>query len=362
MRILHRYILRELLGSFAIGVMLLAIVFGMGNMRRYADKIAASGMNLWDVVRLFMLVIAVVAKYLVPVAFLVAILLTLGRMSRDGEVLAARACGLHLGMVTQPVLMLSLVMAAAMFVSADRAGPWAVLKAKSLVTDLVTEAGARLLRDGTWVDGAGGLQFYVDRTEPDGTLYGIEIVFADEERSPVHVRAESGRVRLSATGPVLALEGCEVLAFGERSVTTIEQAEVRLTSAAAALRETEKPLYRRDPDTLGFRELLELARHPEASESRRSKARNEAGERTALPFACVAFALVGTGLGARALGGGRPYALGVALPTIGVYYGLLLLGQTLSDVTSASPLITAWIPNVAVGGAGAVITHRAARS
>ncbi len=361
MRILHKYILQELLGSFLLGVVLLAVVFGMGNMRRYGDEIAASGVHFGDVARLFMLVLPVVAQYLVPVAFLVSILLTFGRMSRDGEVLAAKACGLHLGTLTRPVLTLSLALTVGLFVCADRLSPWAVLRAKSMIADIVARAGTHLLQPGRWVKGIGGLQFYVERIWPDGTLDGIKIDYADEERPPVHVRADSGLMCDTAAGPVLILNDCELLAFGERSTTAIERAEVRLSDAAAALREAEKPFYQRDSATLGFRDLLRMAKHPEASAKRRAKARNEAGERVALPFACIAFALVGTSLGARALGGGRPYALGVAIPTVGVYYGLLLLGQTLSDVTDVSPLVTAWIPNIVVGGAGAVMTHRAAQ-
>jgi len=360
-RILHRHILRELSGSLVIGVTLLAVVFSMGHIRRYGDEIAASGMNMRDMARLFMLVLPVVAQYLVPVALLVSILLTFGRMSRDGEVLAARACGLHVGVLTRPVLVLSVIMAAGLFLCADRLSPWSMIRMKSLVADMVTRAGAQLLQPGRWVNGIGGLQFYVGRRDPDGMLHDIKIEYADEERSPVHVQAGSGHVYSAEDGPVLVLEDCELMAFGEQSVTSIERAEVRLSGAVASLRETEKPIYRRDANTLTFGKLLELARHPKTSAKRRSKARNEAGERVSLPFACIAFALVGTSLGARALGGGRPYALGVALPTIGVYYSLLLFGQTLSDVTAASPLVTAWIPNIVVGGAGVLMTHRVAQ-
>ena len=294
-------------------------------------------------------------------ALLVSSLLTFGRMSRDGEVLAARACGLHVGAMTRPVLVLSVIMAAALFLCADRLSPWSLVQMKSLVADLVTRAGVQLLQPGRWVKGIGDLQFYVERIEDDGTLHNVKIEYSDEDRSPIHIRAGSGYVYSAEDGPVLVLETCELMAFGEQAVTTIERAEVRLSAAAAALREIEKPIYRRDASTLTFGKLLEMARHPETSSKRRSKARNEAGERIALPFACVAFALVGTSLGARALGGGRPFALGVALPTIGVYYGLLLFGQTLSDVTTVTPLVTAWIPNIVVGGAGVVMTRRAAQ-
>jgi len=357
MRILHRYILRELIGLFAIGIVLLAVVFGMGYIRRYADKIAAGGISFWYLARLFILVMPLVAQYLVPVAVLVAILLTFGRMSRDGEVLAVKSCGLSLGMLTRPVLVLSAVMAVGLYLCADRVGPWAMVQVKSSIADLVSRAGTQLLQQGRWVEGSGGLRFYVERIGPNGVLEGIKIDYADEDRPPVHVRADSGYTFQTAEGPVLVMENCELLAFGERSVTTVDRAEVRLSEAVASLRETNRPLHRRDPDTLYFGDLLKLARDPEASEKRRSKARNEAGERVALPFACIAFALVGTSLGARALGGGRPYALGVALPTVGVYYGLLLIAQTVSDLTALSPLITAWIPNIVVGGAGVVMTY-----
>lgn len=360
MRILHKYILREILGSFVLGVVLLAVVFGMGHLREYGDVMAASGLSVWDVIRMFMLVMPVVALYLVPVSFLVAILLTFGRMSRDGEVLAARACGLHLGTMTRPVLALSFVLTAVLFYCSDRGGPWAKSQVESLAEDLVMGASTDVLQPGEWVESANDLRFYVERVDDNGELHDVKIEYSSEDRPPVHVRAKSGRMEDVDGEKVVVLEGCEIVAFGQMANTNIERAEVRLTQALESLRESQKPISRRDDGTLRIGQLLAKARHPDTSAKRKRRAMEEAGERIALPFACVALALVGTSLGARALGGGRPYSLGVALPAVGAYYALMLVGQTVSDVSALSPLVTAWIPNVVVGGTGAAMTYRAA--
>jgi len=277
-------------------------------------------------------------------------------------VLAARACGLHLGALAWPVIYLGVVLTIALFFCADRVAPWALIKVETLIEDMVLNAGGRILQPGRWVEGTNGLLFYVERVDEDGELHTIKIDYSSKDREPVHVDAQSGRLVKIGQESVLVLDKCEIFSAGQMARTSIERAEVRLTRAFAAMREDQKPLRMRDRDTLHLNQLIKQARIPDISDKQRYKAWHEAGERITLPFACLAFALVGTSLGARALGGGRPYALGIALPTVGAYYAFMLLGQTISEVTQINPMITSWLPNVVVGGAGVIMTYRAAHA
>ena len=105
-------------------------------------------MDFTDILKLFLLVMPLVAQYLVPVALLVAILLTFGRMSRDGEVLAARACGLHLGVLARPVIVLSVCMTLIMYMCVEGFSPWAKLRVK----DMLVSAVAPLSEGADWFE------------------------------------------------------------------------------------------------------------------------------------------------------------------------------------------------------------------
>ncbi len=94
MGILHRYVLRELLKTFALTATGLTLIFGMGggllNLIRI-DQVSAA-----DVARLLLYFVPVVAAFMLPVAAMLSCALVYGRLAADNELDACKASGINI--------------------------------------------------------------------------------------------------------------------------------------------------------------------------------------------------------------------------------------------------------------------------
>ena len=75
--------------------------------------------------------------------------------------------------------------------------------------------------------------------------------------------------------------------------------------------------------------------------------------KTAVPFACFIFTLLGAPLGLKPQRQSSSVGIGFSLLVVVFYYILMAIGQWMGLIHVFSPLIAAWIPNIIIGGIGA---------
>ena len=111
-KILDRYILNELSGSFVFGIMAFTVIFIAGDLLfQAANLIIEKGVSLMVVARLFVYRLPEVILLTVPMSSLLATLLTFGRLSVNSEIVAIQAAGISFRRVLRPVLGISAVLA-----------------------------------------------------------------------------------------------------------------------------------------------------------------------------------------------------------------------------------------------------------
>src|SRR3990172_12276676 len=104
MRILDRYILKELAVPFLFGIAAFTSILVVGDaLLRLTKLVAEEGAAFWEAGLVFLYSLP---RYLVltfPMSTLLAVLLSLGRLSADSEMVAIRAGGYSLYRVLLPV-------------------------------------------------------------------------------------------------------------------------------------------------------------------------------------------------------------------------------------------------------------------
>jgi lipopolysaccharide export system permease protein len=105
-RILWRYVLSEvaLYSLIALGALTLLLV--VQNILRFIDELVVAGVSFEAVVQLSAIILPSYVAYAVPSALLFGVLLSFGRMSTDGEIIAMRASGVSVPRLLPPVLAL----------------------------------------------------------------------------------------------------------------------------------------------------------------------------------------------------------------------------------------------------------------
>lgn len=207
LRILDRYILREMAASvLAVAVVLLVVLAG-GTFARVLEQVANGSFPasvMFGVLGLKMLS-ALVA--LLPLALFLGVLVALARLHHDSEMHVLAASGMGRRGLARPVAWLAIPMAIVIGLVSLWAGPWAEYTSSALIKSANRSVIAAGLEAGrfTQLPGAGGVIFTVGMNRDGSRMDQVFIARQDPAKhgKPASIRlitAKSGTLELSSRG------------------------------------------------------------------------------------------------------------------------------------------------------------------
>ena len=109
MRILDRYVLREVFPSFLLGVLVFTFVILLNEILRFAQQLVSQAASLSDTLGILLNLLPSVLCLTIPMGFLLGVLVALGRLAADSEIIAMRASGVSLYRLLTPILIASTI-------------------------------------------------------------------------------------------------------------------------------------------------------------------------------------------------------------------------------------------------------------
>src|SRR5512135_620025 len=94
LKILDRYVLREMTGPFLVGLVVYSFLFLITLLFQLASLVIQEGLSAGTVGLMFLFSLPSLLAYTVPVAVLLGTILAFGRLSSDSEVIALKAGGI----------------------------------------------------------------------------------------------------------------------------------------------------------------------------------------------------------------------------------------------------------------------------
>src|SRR5690348_12036510 len=180
--ILDRYVAREVLAPFGLGVALLTFALVTGKLLKLVDMVVNHGVTLGEVFGLIAYIMPAFLELTFPMAVLLGVLLGFGRMSSDREMIAARACGISLYRVAVPVMAVAFVVYLLSTWFAFSLRPWANSNLEARVFDLTRTRTAAALNEKVFNRSFPGIVLYVDQVDPGGS--GLAGVMISDARTP----------------------------------------------------------------------------------------------------------------------------------------------------------------------------------
>ncbi|MEM7581990.1 MAG: LptF/LptG family permease, partial [Acidobacteriota bacterium] len=110
MRRLDRYMLAEIIGPLLLGFSVFTFILLIQALFKSARLVISSGVDAGMVGRLLLLSLPWIVVMTIPMAFLFSILIAVGRLSSDSELVAIRAGGVSLFSLYRPIVLLSLLL------------------------------------------------------------------------------------------------------------------------------------------------------------------------------------------------------------------------------------------------------------
>ena len=191
MRILRNYILKECLQPFTLSISVLTSVFLLGYLPQLANKVINNGVSLSAMGQVFLYNIPILLGYTLPIACLITVILALGHMSAENEILAMRASGIHLLRLLTPLTVVGIALCLVVYILNDRVIPNA-FEAQTLI---LQETGSRdpssMLEPGSFINAFDKYIIFIYRIEGD-LLYGVRIYEPSPNKPTRTIIAEQG--------------------------------------------------------------------------------------------------------------------------------------------------------------------------
>lgn len=370
MKILSRYVFREILTSSFLATTVATFVIFLQVVIARLFALLVRSPNGPVVIRLFVLALPPVLVLSIPFGVLVGILVGLGRLSGDNEIVAMRSAGVSTRIVVAPVLTFA---ALAMLICGACAlwlNPLAVraeykirnqIGAAQSLADVEPRVFAEQFTNDNTV-------LYVDDVKSgSGPVQAWYRVFIADLTPPAErktgLKEESQGPRVTVAAQALAAPDSKNHRI-QLTLTDYGLHEAPYHSIAPTARYVLQEQPQQQQSAKKFqdmltRELLAVIRVTPKNTQDGTDSRIELNRRFALPFACVMLAMVGIPLGTSSRKGGRSagYVWAIFLAFFCYYVAYITL-TNLAHTHSLPVLVASWLPNGVFGLAGIALIAR----
>lgn len=364
-RRLDRYLIREILGPLGLGFLVYTFMLLIRFLFDSAEMIIRRGLPVSIVGELLVYTLPNIVVLTIPMSLLFGILIAVGRLSSDSELIAMRSCGVSLLALYRPILLVSAALAifnAYLMIDLLPRGNHAL---QQLRLTIITETVSRQVEPRVFYpEFEGSLLYVFEMPKGEDRWRGVflaQSVPGSQNRITV---AEWGRIQLDAAGErvVLALENAwthEVdlnrpdrydISFNRQLDQVLED---RFTST-----QREKIARSKGLRELTLGELAARLGDPDVGAEERNLVRVEIHKKFAIPAACLVFGLFALPLGFNNRRGGKASGFALSLAVILVYYILLNNGEEAARFGKVPAWVAMWLPNVLLAAAGLLLLAR----
>ena len=364
MRILTRYILREVITYALLGGVLFTFVLFMRYLLTLMELAVRGSASVGDVARVTAYLLPNLLTLTIPMAVLIGILLGLSRLSSDSEVTAMRACGMG---VTSFLRILSIFAAFAWtagLVNTLYLAPKAASALLQFEEERKSSQASFEVQPRVFYEDFKNYVLYVQDVHPgQGASLWRHVFLADltQPATPHIVTADEAYV-LNSASQTIHLH----LTDGSRhdvSPTNPNQYDISTFSSTDLPIQTgqqeDAHIARRDTpmQALDMSTLWQRARAPANSRPYSI----ELNRRFAFPTACFVLMLVGVPLGLSTNRGGKGTGFVLTLFLVFLYYFLSSVGVALATQGKLSPFIGVWGANLLFTAAGLLLVQQMSR-
>lgn len=362
-KILFRYIGTELLSPFCLGLFVFTFVLLMNKIVQLMELVITRGVGLSGIAALVVYLLPSFLVLTLPMAVLLSVLIALGKLSSDSELIALKASGVSLYQMVPPFAVFCLggcLLTAVLTLYLLPRGNDAF---KQQALALARQHSEAAITEGVFCEAIDDMVLYINRFDRrHRRVRGILVSDRRDQESQRIIIAREGTIESRADGEALMFHLFSgSLHWYDRRAGSYQYAVFDSYEMNIPLRTADIGVRERKSREMGLRELLKTARaHRDAGESS-VRQMVELHQRLAFPLACLVFGLLGVPLGVSWRRGGRSYGFVVSIVVVFLYYMLLNVGENLAKSGYIPAGVGMWMPNVLFGGLGIYLFRTVSR-
>ena len=357
-RTLYTHITKELMSPFILGLLIFTFILLTNRILKLMDLVVNKGVGLDEVIKLIVYLLPSFFMLTIPMSVLLAILITLGRLSADGELIAMKASGISLYQILPPFIalcvtgfLLTNMLSLLLLPQGNRAF-------RNQLFSLSKRHSEANLQERIFNDDFEGLIIYINEIPGQGKhMQGIVISDKRETEVPSLIIGEEGmiisdqnerKVTLRLFNGSIHRAANDSLTYQKAIFKTYDM-NLQLSNEES---ENDTEIKYSEQSIAALLKLL-----TDRSKEKKSsiKIQTEIHKRFAFPFACVVLGLVGIPFGAYRRKGTRSYGFVLCIIILFLYYVFLNFGETMAKRGILYPALGIWLPNVVLGIMGSYL-------
>ncbi|MEO8205087.1 MAG: LptF/LptG family permease [Chthoniobacterales bacterium] len=367
MKILDRYVGKNIIVTSIFGVVVLSLVLILGKIfKEVLDLLINHDVPLKYVLAFFVYALPFSLTFTIPWGFLTAMLLIFGRMSADNELIALKANGISIPRICIPVFALSIVLTLFCFWVNIEVAPRAEQAIESMVLKMVTSNPTAMFAADEVVDQLPDKRVYVGGKT--GNLLKNIMLFELDQRSNVKkvLYANEGLLTADMENNQLLLE-LRNARFEERDENdpqNVNKIRQGIVVSGGTFPISLQSLY--DQNTVNRRiisyTLTELReRLSKVDPVERLITEVEINKRFSASLACFAFALIAIPMGITTHRKETSVGFALSLAIAFTYFFFIILANTFCNKPELHPSLLMWTPNILFIGLGSIMFWRLSR-
>jgi len=351
MPIISRYFQREILYPFFTALGALVFILLLGQLFKIVNMVVSEGVRFYDVLRLISAMIPQLLTMALPISFFFAVLVGIGRLVGDGEIIALKAAGVSPLRMLPPILKLAVAATLVTMLVSIWIAPWGMRQARRVTFEILQEKVTLALRPYSLNLSFPGMAIYIGAI--DRKSGRVKEVFIEDQRQSAHpqaITAADGRIvgdRHTST-LLLELHDGTIHEFNPENesyrVTDFTSYRINFDIASLLGDQGRIRLRNRAMTNAELRRKIELRLKAGRSAS---SARATLYERFTQPFSCIAFAILGLALSLTPVRSGASFRGFVSgLVVILLYYLSGLVTEYLAEWLPSMALLFFCLPNL----------------
>jgi LPS export ABC transporter permease LptG/LPS export ABC transporter permease LptF len=390
---IDRLVLREIITPTVLGFVTYTFLVVMRGIFNLIEQVLVRGVAVADAAHVLLITIPHVIVLTIPMSFLFGVLLGIGRMNADNELVALQAGGLPVRRLLRPILILGLLLTGLNSFLYLEIIPKSGRDLRELKVRLFANAkNLGRIEPQIFYEELPNVLLYIRDVEEDTSRWRDILVFDSSD-------PREERLTLAQRGRMVTAEGSDQSVDAKATSGEMPEVEqwIRLEDVVThqffrskpetyRINRTQTQLFRpnltgrgRIRYRLGMREretgeLVHFLRggelslpddvQPATGEEvflQRRHASIELHRRLAIPFACIVFGLLALPLGVGSRSGGKGRGFVVSVAVVLVYYVLNNNGEMLAMEGQLPPWAGVWLPNLVLSFLAFVLMARMGR-
>ena len=199
MKTIHRLVLKSYLGPMILTFFIVMFVLMMNFVWRWIDELVGKGLEASVIIELMCYAMVNMISLGLPLATLLAAIMTMGNLGENYELLAMKSAGMSLPQILKPLIWVVGLISVGSFFVMNNLAPFTNRRMYSLIYDIKQQNQAIEFQDGIFFGGVPNMSIRVGHQDPETNLL-TDVLIYDNRATDGNMQtivADSGYIRLS---------------------------------------------------------------------------------------------------------------------------------------------------------------------